>query len=81
MKYATIKILKSMDQFGHPIMMNHDGETIYKTLPGGTVTLALNIFIVWYSVSQVILMFSRGNNSLGVNETIANFDKIGAVYL
>jgi hypothetical protein len=65
-----------MDQFGHPIMMNQDSETIYKTIPGGTLTLALNIFIVWYSVSQMTLMFSRGNNSLRVNETIVNFDRL-----
>ena len=71
----------SQDMFGHPIMMNYNSETTFKTLPGGIISLFLNAFIVWFSITQVLLMIHHGNNTIIANETVTDFEKIGSIGL
>lgn len=43
--------LKGQDQFGYPISMNHNAETVHNTLPGGVTSVLMNAFLVWLSVT------------------------------
>ena len=39
--------LKNYDTFGHPINMKVHGESTFKTVPGGCVTLILHAILIW----------------------------------
>ena len=56
--------LKGFDQFGYPIMMNFRGDTTYNTLPGGIVSLVLNGFLAWLSITNLITLFTHGGDTI-----------------
>ena len=67
--------------FGHPIMMNYNQETTFNTLEGGVVSLFLNAFLVWLSITQFLSMLEHGNDTIMANQTTTDFEKIGSISL
>ena len=43
--------VKGQDQFGYPVMMNHEADTTYNTMLGGVTSVFLNAFLVWLSIT------------------------------
>ena len=73
-KDKVVDKLKDQDQFGYPIMMNVRADTSFNTVPGGFVSLILNAFLIWLSVTSLIVMFTHGNDTIMSNETLTNFN-------
>ena len=82
--YSKSKIsdfIKRQDKFGYPIMMNHNSESTFNTMPGGFMSTILNFFLVWITYQQLATMFTYGNNQNTANETMTQFSKIGTVQM
>ena len=50
--------LRGCDMFGATIGLNVAGESTFKTLPGGVVSLILRILVLSYFCLQVIALIS-----------------------
>ena len=59
--------------------MTYKDSSSFNTLPGGAISIVINVFMVWIIYTQLITMFYFGNNSITVNETTANYKRIGKV--
>ena len=53
------KLLKQADGFGHPIEVNYKGETSYKTVCGGLLTLVVYIVTMIISFLSTLRAFSH----------------------
>ena len=53
--------IKSRDRFATPISLNYDGDTEFKTTIGGSVSVALFLFLIVYSALLLKQMINREN--------------------
>ena len=80
MKNISEKI-QDQDWFGHPVMIRFNSHTTVNTIPGGIVSIFLNTFLIWLSVTNLLEMLTFGNDSITNNITLSNFDQIGVIKL
>ena len=59
------KILKQ-DAFPYPIRMevNETTDGVFRTFPGGIVSILMNIILFWFFAGQFILMATFSNNTI-----------------
>ena len=57
-KKTLKKIIKSIDIFGRPIMLNYDkkGQHFNTTL-GGVISIILNLAVIAYGIERFIVLF------------------------
>ena len=57
--------LTEQDQFGHVVSLNFNKKgNEHKNVVGGTCSIFLSAFLLWYLINQAILVFTRGNNNI-----------------
>ena len=59
MKFSLNGLLQGFDSFGHKIDVNYNGQSSYKTLLGGILTIGMYILtsiLVFNSVSEIFTM-------------------------
>ena len=59
MGFKVIKMLRNLDDFGHPVNVSFKGEESYKSPLGGILTIAvrlLTLVIVYKAVAEVFNM-------------------------
>lgn len=59
MKVSLSNLLKSFDNFGHPIHVNYKGEETFKSQVGGVLSLlslALTLVLVVRVVNEMVMM-------------------------
>ena len=68
-----INLVKSLDQYGHPISLNYNlkGDS-YRTLLGGFTSIIVNVALGFYIVFKVQTMINYDDNSISYSELIRN---------
>jgi hypothetical protein len=56
-KNNFLKWLKSFDHFGKPVGLTIDGETEFKTLAGGSLTIILACYLIFILIQSFIPVF------------------------
>ena len=46
--------IKKRDVYGHPVGMTYKGEDTYQTVRGGIISIAVNIFLIYFMVEMFI---------------------------
>lgn len=54
-----LDIVKGLDNFGKPVSLTYNGETEFKTLYGGILTIALLSFMVYITQALIIPVFNK----------------------
>jgi hypothetical protein len=49
--------IKKRDDYGHPVGLTFKGEPTYQTLRGGVVSIAINVYLVYYLVTMFIPVY------------------------
>jgi hypothetical protein len=81
MKTFIFDKIEEADMFGYPIILNFkakDTNTI-NTIQGGFCTLFIWIIVGVESFTAFKAMFGYQNDSVSVNETVLDYDKLGLV--
>ena len=67
-------LLKSQDLFGKPVSLTLKGEgDTVKTVNGGLFSVLIKVFILWYGVSQFLLVVDRTHETFGQMINRADF--------
>jgi hypothetical protein len=55
-----IKAIRNRDGYGHHVQLNFDqqGSTM-KTVPGGFLTILLNLILIIVALSKVLIVFNK----------------------
>ena len=54
-------ILRSCDNFGAPFSLMHEGQTSYKTLAGGCMSIQLRALVLTFFCMQLFAVFNRSD--------------------
>ena len=49
--------IKKRDEYGHPVGMTFKGEPTYQTVRGGIISVAVNVYLVYYLVTMFIPVY------------------------
>ena len=49
--------IKKRDDYGHSVGLTFKGEPTYQTLRGGIVSIAINVYLVYYLVTMFIPVY------------------------
>ena len=82
MGISAIKLLRTIDDFGHPIRVNFKGEEHHQTACGGFLTIGVRIFIIIAIVkaaTEVYLMQDPVIKSLTRPLSLADREEIGEI--
>jgi len=58
-KQGAGDFLRDQDAFGQPIPLNFHGDDMFKTMPGGVLSLLMSIIIFLYFVLKLKYMINR----------------------
>ena len=77
-KYGNkgLEKIRSYDSYGTPIQLNYEGETTYKTLFGGILTIFFFVTLAFYCFIQYEKTKDYKDWSLTSQELTASFDEL-----
>ena len=64
------KMIKPLDKFGIPILLNYKGDSSYKTVIGGLVSIVITVILLWYAWVLFITMINRQNSVINSGDKI-----------
>jgi hypothetical protein len=67
-----MKWLSKWDSFGHPLSINYNGETAYKTSFGGGITILKTLFVVLYTFIKVDKLYYRRDPDVSQQDQFFN---------
>ena len=53
MSFSLGRLLRSLDDFGHPITLTYKGEETYQTCLGGVITVVVSAFTMVMAVVKI----------------------------
>ena len=56
--HRFLSAVKETDRFGEPVLLNFNGESVYKTRVGGCATLLIYFFVLSFSIVKFINMIN-----------------------
>ena len=57
MWFKFMRMLRSLDNFGHPIQLNYKGNETYQSACGGLLTIAVQVITLIASISALTEVF------------------------
>ena len=68
--------------FGQPVTLNFDRQgAVHRTYCGATVSLALNIFMLWFLIVKVDIFKNKSQNQINIERKPTDFEALGTVNL
>jgi hypothetical protein len=61
--HSFLNFIKTKDRYGAPIALTFEGEDSFKTVRGGTLTIAVAVYMIIYLVSEFLPVFDNKINS------------------
>ena len=73
-KSKLSNVIKNHDLFGYPIRLNFNNKGDYfQTISGGMLSICIKLFMWGFVAYKLYLMFSYGNNTILMSESLADF--------
>ena len=69
-----LKLLKSIDTFGHPIGVLYKGKTTHNTVFGSFITLIMTTIVLGYATMNMIETVNRSNQQISSTKIIVDRD-------
>jgi hypothetical protein len=78
-----LKKLKShvqeRDMFGYPNTLNFAKKSEFTTIPGGSLSIWLLLFMGWLGMLKTINMVTYNDDTINVNQQISDYEEIGEI--
>lgn len=68
--YRVKHCIKNFDMYPTRVNLTYKGKSEFKTLYGGTVSMAIKLIILVYAIGQILLVFTRGNSIKNTNKIV-----------
>ena len=58
MKFSILSLLRSLDEFGHPMSLTYKGDFTYQTLIGGVLSIIMQVLVAIMIINAVIEVYN-----------------------
>ena len=84
MKFRFFNILRSFDDFGHPMSLTYKGEETFQTSLGGLLSIAVRVLTLIMAIKaavEVFMMYEPKINSLAKPLSVDDRNEMGELLL
>ena len=76
-----LKLIKSIDIYGHQVGVNYKGSPSYNTLFGSLMTILTSVIVLIYALDQLCMLTTHQNQEISTRIEKINLQQTGQVYL